>query len=74
MTMLKILRSVAYGFSAAVVFLALLYAFDIADVRTVFGPAPSLRGVLMLLGGLSLVFVGVGMLLARMGASDQPLE
>lgn len=66
MPILKLLRIVAYGVSAGVIFLALLYAINIGDVRTYFGPVPNPNGILILLGGLSLVFVGVGLLLTRM--------
>ena len=66
MTFMKLIRSGAYGISAAVVFAALLFAVDVGGVRDVFGPVPNPSGVLILLGGLSLIFVGVGMLLARM--------
>ena len=65
MVILKLLRSVAYGVSAGVVFLALLYAVNVGGVRAFFGPVPNPSGILILLGGLALVFVGVGLLLAR---------
>jgi len=66
MNVFKILRSAAYGFSAAIVFLALLYAINIGGIRELFGQVPNPSGILIVLGGLSLAFVGVGMLLARM--------
>ncbi len=72
--MLKLLRRTAYGVSAGVVFLALLYAVNVGDVRMFFGPVPNPSGILILLGGLSLVFVGVGMLLARMTGKSQDFE
>ena len=64
--MLKLLRSVAYGVSASVVFFALLYAINVGDIRAALGPVPNPSGVLTILGGLSLIFVGVGMLLSRL--------
>ncbi len=65
MIFLKLLRTGAYGVSAGVVFLAVLYAVNLGDIRMYFGPVPNPYGILIILGGLSLVFVGVGMLLAR---------
>jgi len=73
MKTLKLLQTFAYGFSASVVFLGLLYAFDVGIVRSLFGPVPNPAGMLVLLGGLSLIFVGVGMLLARMGVKNETL-
>ena len=70
---LKWLRSLAYGVSAGVVFLALMYAWNVGDVRSIFGPVPNPAGVLILLGGLSLVFIGVGMLLARITGGSHEL-
>jgi len=65
MNMFKVLRTAAYGVSAAVVFFGLLYAIDIGGVRDLFGQVPNPSGILIILGGLSVAFVGVGMLLAR---------
>ncbi len=66
MAVFKHLRSFSYGISAAVVFFALLYASDIGSVRGLFGEVPNPSGILIILGGLCLIFVGVGMLMARM--------
>ncbi len=65
MVILKYTRLIAYGVSAATVFIALMYALDVAGVRGIFGPVPNPSGILILIGGLTLVFVGVGMVLAR---------
>lgn len=70
---LKWLRSLVYGVSAGVVFLALMYAWDIADVRSIFGPVPNPGGLVILLGGLTLLFIGVGMLLARITGGSQDI-
>lgn len=65
MDILKYMRLIAYGVSAAVVFVALMYAVDVGGVRGIFGPVPNPSGIIILLGGLTLVFAGVGILLAR---------
>ncbi len=65
MVILRYTRLFAYGVSAAIVFIALMYALDVAGVREIFGPQPSASGILTLVGGLTLLFVGVGMVLAR---------
>jgi len=70
---LRWLRSLAYGVSAGTVFLALMYAWNIGDVQSIFRPVPNPWGVLILLGGLTLIFVGVGMLLARITGSSRDL-
>lgn len=63
--MLKNLRLVAYGISAAVVFISLMYAVDVGGVREIFGPVPNPSGIIILLGGLTLLFAAVGLVLAR---------